>query len=47
MENEYKQVGEYKVKEVYNENGKNLKDLLDQIFKNYCKEQIENSSQIG
>lgn len=41
MENEYKKIGEYKVKEVYNENGKKIQDLLADIFKSYCKETME------
>ena len=35
MGNEYKKIGEYKVKEVYNDNGKKIQELLVDIFKSY------------
>ena len=41
MESEYKKVGEYKVKEVYNENGKKIQEILADVFKSYCKENME------
>ena len=41
MGNEYKKIGEYKVKEVYNDNGKKIQELLVDIFKSYCKEKME------
>ena len=41
LRNEYKKIGEYKVKEVYNDNGKKIQELLTDIFKSYCKEKME------
>ena len=41
MGNEYKKIGEYKVKEVYIDNGKKLQELLADNFKSYCKEKME------
>lgn len=41
MESEYKKIGEYKVKEVYNENGKKIQEILADVFKSYCKENME------
>ena len=38
MDGEYKKIGLYKVKEVYNESGKKIQDILSEIFKSYCKE---------
>ena len=32
MGEEYKKVGEYKVKEVYNEEGQKIQDVLAEIF---------------
>ena len=34
-------IDEYQVKEVYNEKGKTLQEVLIDIFKSYCKENIE------
>lgn len=31
----------YQVKEVYDENGKTIQEVLLDIFKSYCKENIE------
>lgn len=31
----------YKVTEIFNENGKNIKVIMEDIFKTYCLEQIE------
>ena len=33
MENEYKEIGEYKVKEVYDDNGRKIQEVLADIFK--------------
>ena len=41
MGEEYKKVGEYKVKEVYNEEGQKIQDVLAEIFRSYCKENME------
>lgn len=41
MENEYKEIGEYKVKEVYDDNGRKIQEVLADIFKSYCKEKME------
>lgn len=41
MGEEYKKVGEYKVKEVYDEKGQKIQDILAEIFRSYCKENME------
>ncbi len=41
MGNEYKEIGEYKVKEVYDDNGRKIQEVLADIFKSYCKEKME------
>lgn len=36
-----KQIGEYKVKEVFNENGKDVRDILQDIFGIYFMEEYK------
>ena len=34
-------IDEYQIKEVYEKNGKTIQEVLSDIFKSYCKENIE------
>ncbi|MDO5556635.1 MAG: hypothetical protein Q4G05_00095 [Clostridia bacterium] len=38
---------EYEFEEIFNENGKSLEDLLQDIFKEYCLEKLEENAQKG
>lgn len=48
-----KQVGEYKVKEIFNENGRDIKEVLKDVFSIYFMEEykkltkIEDNAEIG
>ena len=48
-----KQIGEYKVKEIFNENGKDIKEILQDVFGIYFMEEykkiveMEDTSGIG
>lgn len=41
MVEEYIKIGEFKVKEIFNNDGKKIQDILAEVFKNYCKEEME------
>lgn len=39
MDTEYKKVGDFKVKEVFDENGKEIKQVLKEVFSAYFIEE--------
>ncbi|MDD4387408.1 MAG: hypothetical protein PHD15_06640 [Clostridia bacterium] len=39
MDTEYKKIGDFKVKEVFNENGKDIKQILKEVFSAYFIEE--------
>lgn len=41
-----KQIGEYKVKEVFNENGKDVKDILQEVFGIYFMEEYKRLTEL-
>lgn len=48
-----KQIGEYKVKEIFNENGKEIREILQDVFSIYFMEEykkivnLENTEEVG
>lgn len=48
-----KQIGEYKVKEIFNENGKDIRDILKDVFNIYFMEEykklanLDDNTEIG